>query len=111
MNPFANGITPEVMFGILRRRQSLGIVVASVALTIVVSVMLSFPNLYTARATILVEGQQIPQDYVRTTVTMGLERRLRILSQEILSRDKLGELVDKFDLYRDLRTKDASADT
>ncbi len=111
MNPFANGLTPEVVLGILRRRWSLGIAAASVALTIVLSVMLSLPHLYTARATILVEGQQIPQDYVRTTVTMGLERRLRILSQEILSREKLSELVDKFDLYNALRAEGASKDT
>jgi polysaccharide chain length determinant protein (PEP-CTERM system associated) len=111
MNPFTNGITPELVLDILRRRWSLGIVIASVALTIVVSVTLSLPNLYRASAVILVEGQQIPQDYVRTTVTMGLERRLRILSEEILSRAKLGELIDQFDLYRDLRTKLISEDT
>jgi polysaccharide chain length determinant protein (PEP-CTERM system associated) len=57
---------------------------------------------------ILVEGQQIPVDYVRSTVTMGVERRLQSISQEILSRSRLEQIIEQYGLYRDLKEKKSS---
>lgn len=104
---FENGLTLELALDILRRRMWAIIVVFSLLFAGITSVVLSLPNLYTASASILVEGQQIPQDYIRTTVTMGLERRLQILSGEILSRKRIQELVQQFDLYKELRDQEA----
>ncbi len=110
MNPFANGFSLDLALDMLRRRLWLAIVLFSVVMTAVVSLVVFLPNIYTARALILVEGQQIPQDYVRSTVTMGLERRLQILSQEILSRSRLGQLAKQFGLYQDLKKQEATED-
>lgn len=107
INPFANGISPELLLDILRRRRWLGLLATALILTVMITGAIFLPNIYTARAVILVEGQQIPQDYVRSTVTMGLERRLQILSQEILSRDKILQLAQKFDLYETLKERGA----
>lgn len=104
---FENGLTLELALDILRRRMWAILVVFSLLFAGIMSIVMSLPNLYTASASILVEGQQIPQDYVRTTVTMGLERRLQILSGEILSRTQIQQLVQQFDLYKDLRDKEA----
>ena len=110
MNPFVNGFSLEIAFDMLRRHLWLAIALFSIVTTAVVSLAVFLPNIYTATALILVEGQQVPQDYVRSTVTMGLERRLQIISQEIMSRSRLGQLVEQFGLYENLKRQKASED-
>ena len=66
------------------------------------------PELFQSTATVMIEDQQIPPGMVRPTVTTGLETRLQSINQEILTRSKLGELIERFDLYRPLRAGGAS---
>lgn len=110
MNPFANGFSPDLALDMLRRRLWLAIALFSVVVTAVVSLAAFLPNIYTTTALILVEGQQIPQDYVRSTVTMGLERRLQTINQEILSRSRLEQIAEQFGLYQDLKKQKTSED-
>jgi polysaccharide chain length determinant protein (PEP-CTERM system associated) len=63
------------------------------------------PNVYRSTATVLVDRQQIPETFVRSTVTSALETRLHTISQEILSRSRLEELINRFGLYADLRKR------
>lgn len=65
-----------------------------------VAVML--PSVYRSQATILVEAQNIPEELIRTTVTGYIEERLQTLSQIVLSRRNLEEIVDSFDLYPEM---------
>jgi polysaccharide chain length determinant protein (PEP-CTERM system associated) len=110
MNLFANGISLDLALDILRRRFWIAVALFSLVATAVVSLAVFLPNIYTASAFILVEGQQIPQDYVRSTVTLGVERRLQMISQEILSRSKLEQLASQFGLYRELKRKNPSGE-
>jgi len=110
MDIFANGFSFELLLDILRRRIWIAIVLFCVILTAGVSFLLFLPNLYTAKAVLLVEGQSIPSDFVRQTVTMGVERRLQSISQDLLSRSRLEKLAEEFGLYRDLKQKGASGD-
>src|SRR5882762_10282333 len=68
------------------RRKWLAILVFALPATIAVSVIAALPALYRATATVLVERQQVPEAFVRPTVTSELETRLNTISQEILSR-------------------------
>src|SRR5712691_5414760 len=111
MNRFPNGLSLELGREMLKRRLWLAIALFSIVVTIAGSLAAFLPNIYTATAVILVEGQQVPPDFVRSTVTMSLERRLQVLSQEILSRARLAELAKQLDLYQDLRAVGASEDT
>lgn len=63
----------------------------------------ALPNVYVSTAVIAVEGQQVPTDIVPTHSTLGVEGRLRVLSQRILSRGRLRQLADEFNLYPDLQ--------
>src|SRR5881397_972283 len=74
-------------------------------LTAGVSVITFLPNLYRSTATVLVDRQQIPETFVRSTVTSALETRLQTISQEILSRSRLEALITRFALYPDLWTQ------
>jgi polysaccharide chain length determinant protein (PEP-CTERM system associated) len=57
------------------------------------------PNLYRSTASIFIEPQEVPSEYVRSTVTSDLDARLRTVTQQLTSRTKLLLVIDKFDLY------------
>jgi polysaccharide chain length determinant protein (PEP-CTERM system associated) len=61
------------------------------------------PNLYQSSATVMVERQQVPESFVKSTVTSALESRLQTINQEVLSRSRLEELINRFGLYENLR--------
>jgi polysaccharide chain length determinant protein (PEP-CTERM system associated) len=63
------------------------------------------PNVYRASTTILVDPQKIPEKYVSSTVTSDPNARMNTLSQQVLSASRLQEVIDKDDLYPDLRKK------
>jgi polysaccharide biosynthesis transport protein len=67
-------------------------------LTIAVS---KLPNEYEATTTILVDPQQVPEKYVSPAVTSDPSERLNTLTQEVLSRTRLQEIINKFNLYSD----------
>ena len=84
------------------RRKWLGIIVFVLPLAAAISVIMALPDLYQSTALVLVERQQLPEAFVRPTVTSELELRLQTISQEILSRSRLEALVTRLGLYPDL---------
>ena len=85
------------------RRKWLAVLAFALPATGAVSLIAALPDLYRSTATVLVERQQVPEAFVRPTVTSELETRLHTISQEILSRSRLEGLVARFGLYPDLR--------
>ena len=90
---------------ILRRRAVLAFAVFAVVLVAAVTVALSLPDLFRSTAVVLVE-RQLPETVVRPAVTGELESRLHVIRQETLSRARLTELINRYDLYPDLRHTD-----
>lgn len=88
----------------IRRRKVLALVPFLFVLTATASLAFFLPSLWTARATVMVDRQQIPEAFVKSTVTSDVEGRLLTLSQEILSRTRLYEIAEKHNLYPKLRT-------
>ncbi|MFI5397436.1 MAG: XrtA system polysaccharide chain length determinant [Candidatus Binatia bacterium] len=76
-----------------------------VGLTITFWTVHALPNVYRSTTLIMVEPQDVPDAFVRSTVTTRLEARLNALSQEVLSRTRLEAIINDFDLFRDLRQK------
>ncbi len=68
------------------------------------------PRAYMAQSLILVEPQQVPRDYVRSTVTLDLGDRLRTISEQITSRTRLEKIIEEFDLYRETRMSGTMTD-
>jgi polysaccharide chain length determinant protein (PEP-CTERM system associated) len=54
---------------------------------------------YRSETLILVEQQQVPQEYVVSNVTADMQERLQTLSQQILSRTRLQHIIEDFHLY------------
>ena len=68
-------------------------------------VALIIPPTYRSTTTILIEEQEIPLDFVRTTITGFAEQRLQQLNQRVMSSTKLLEIINRFNLYEDLKKK------
>jgi succinoglycan biosynthesis transport protein ExoP len=84
---------------IIKRRSKfllIPLVVISI-LSIVLSVLL--PSVYRSIATILIEEQEIPSDLVRSTVTTFADQRIQVISQRIMTRANLMDIIKKYDLY------------
>ena len=90
------------------RRKWLGILVVLLPFTAGVSLIMALPDLYQSTALVMIERQQVPEAFVRPTVTSQLEIRLQTISQEILSRSRLENLITRFNLYPDMRTPASS---
>jgi polysaccharide chain length determinant protein (PEP-CTERM system associated) len=87
-----------------RRRKIVALLVSAAVAAAAVSFALFLPDLYRATAIVLVE-RPVPEAFVRSVVNGELESRLHVIKQEILSRDRLTDLIKRFNLYPDLRAK------
>lgn len=58
---------------------------------------------YESEALILVESQKIPENFVAPTVQMPLEARLDSLKRQVLSDERLWNLILEFNLYAEKR--------
>jgi polysaccharide chain length determinant protein (PEP-CTERM system associated) len=58
---------------------------------------------YRASTLVMVEKQKVPADYVKPTVTLGMEDRLSTIEQQITNRSNLERIVQEMDLYPELR--------
>ena len=92
-------------WAILKVRKKLFIAPALIVFSLIAAVALLLPSIYQSSSTILIEDQQIPPDFVRSTVTGFAEQRIQSLSQQILSRVKLWEIVQQFNLYPEMQEK------
>jgi len=89
----------EFVLNVVRRRRWwIGGTFCAVTLgTILASYVI--PAQYKSDATILVEQQKVPERYVTPTSTAGLLQALQAMTQQILSRNQLLQIVTEFDLY------------
>ncbi len=73
-----------------------------------VSVVVSFvlPPVYQSTATILIEQQEIPEDLVRSTITSFADQRIQVISQRVMTRSNLTQIIKKFDLYAEERARE-----
>ena len=63
---------------------------------------LFLPRVYVSKSTILIE-QKLSPEYVKTASPGSVEDRLQAIRQQILSREKLLEIIEKFKLYPSFR--------
>jgi succinoglycan biosynthesis transport protein ExoP len=86
-----------------RRRKWLGLVCFSLPAAAMLSLAMNLPNLYSSTATVLVEQQQIPEGFVKSSVTGEADARLNLIREKLLNRAGLLALINRFNLYSELR--------
>jgi uncharacterized protein involved in exopolysaccharide biosynthesis len=90
------------------RRKWLALLAFAAPFAACVSLIMAMPDFFRASATVLVKQEQVSESMARSfAATSELEPRLQTISQEILSRARLLELINRYDLYPTLREKAA----
>src|SRR5438876_6861574 len=95
----------DILLEVWSRRKWLAILTFMRPFAASVSSAINLPYLYRSTATLLVERPEVSETFVKSSVTSELETRLHTISQEILSRSTLQELIDRFDLYPEFRKR------
>lgn len=89
--------------GMLKRRWPWMALALVAGLAVVIAFVAARKPRYAATARLLVTTQQIREDLVRTTLQDDLIERIDALVGEVLSRERLLELIEKYDPYPELR--------
>lgn len=89
----------DTLLDVARRRKWLIILPALVVAAAAAGVIATLPNLWRSETLILVVPQRVPETYVKSTVTARIEDRLQSISQQILSRTRLEQIITDFNLY------------
>ena len=57
------------------------------------------PATYRSSATILIEQQEIPQDFVRTMISSFADQRIQLISQRVMTSQNLMRIAERYNLY------------
>lgn len=97
--------TPDIKdyLKIVKKRRRFLIIPLAVILLISIILAVALPSVFRSSATILIEEQEIPSELVKSTVTTFADQRIQIISQRIMSRSNLVDVIKKYDLYADDR--------
>ena len=63
----------------------------------------TLPPLYESRALLLVQGQQVPEDFVTSTIQTEAEERMQVVRAEVLARSNILRTADRFGLFEGKR--------
>src|SRR5258708_6012839 len=94
-----------------RRRRKPMLLAAGCLLLVAAAVALLWPPAYRSSATILIEEQEIPQDLVRSTISSYADQRIQVISQQVMTRANLMQIVEKYKLYAGYRRTHTTEET
>lgn len=90
----------EQYLNMLRRRRWWLLLPAFLCWLVVWGISWALPTTYESKATILVVQPNVPEQYVVPNVTMSLQEQLASMEQQILSRQRLQSIIDRYHLYQ-----------
>ncbi len=100
-----SGISIQDLKDIVKRRKKALIIPALVVFVIAAGVAFTLPRVYRSTGIILIEEQEIPKEYAISMVTSYAEQRIQTYTQRIMSSSRLTEIINRYNLYSDLRQK------
>jgi polysaccharide chain length determinant protein (PEP-CTERM system associated) len=96
--------TPADVIGIIRRRFWL-LPLPAVSLFAALIYSSTLPDVFQSEMLISIVPQRVPDEFVRSTVTLRTEERLDALTVQIKSRTILEPMINEFELYRNQRAR------
>ncbi len=84
---------------IIKRRRMLMLITFIIIMILSLIVTFLLPATYRSSALIMIEGQDIPEDLVRSTVTSFADERVQRITQRAMTSVNLSSIIDKHDLY------------
>ncbi len=100
--------TLQDYLAILSRRKVSIIITMTVIFILGMVVALVWPPTYRSSATILIKEQDIPSELVRSTVTSYAAQRIQTISQRVMTRSNLMQIIEKYNLYAEDRKRKTS---
>jgi uncharacterized protein involved in exopolysaccharide biosynthesis len=91
--------------GVLRRRWIWMLLCLVVCLAVVGGMVTKLEPTYAAETTILVSSQAIPEEFVRSTVVEDSLGQINAIVGQVVSRQNLATLIEKYDLYSGRRSE------
>lgn len=88
---------------LLGRRKWIFIVVFIPLFFVTASVIVSLPSLYRSSTKLIAGQEAISKSFVTSADNGEYVQRLGVIQQSLLSRNQLQQIIDKFDLYPELR--------
>lgn len=95
---------------IIVRRKYLVIIPAIILIIASAAVAYLLPATYKSEGLILIESQEIPADLIKSTVTSYADQRIEVIKQRIMTTSKVMAMVNKYNLYPDLRQKSPASE-
>lgn len=95
--------TIQDVVAIARRRRKQIIVPAVAIFMVALLAAVALPRKYRSTATILIEAQEVPSEYVKANITSFADQRLQAINQRIMGAPRLIAMINRFNLYPGLR--------
>jgi succinoglycan biosynthesis transport protein ExoP len=93
----------DSLLAIWRRRKGVALLAMVLVLAAGLTMAASLPDIYRATATVLIEREQVSEEFVRPSVTAELETRIQTIHRQVTSRASLQGIIEELNLYPDLR--------
>jgi succinoglycan biosynthesis transport protein ExoP len=87
---------------IIRRRKKIFLATFALIFCACLAVAFYLPSIYKSEVMISIENQEIPEEYVKSTVTSYISERLEVLERKILSYPQLLKIIKAHALYPEL---------
>jgi uncharacterized protein involved in exopolysaccharide biosynthesis len=85
--------------GVTKRRRLPMAICLAVGLALTIAAVVAWKPAYLAKATLLITSQQIPSDFVRSTVQADSLANINAMIGEVLSAENLSKLIDRHNLF------------
>jgi len=101
---------PEWLWGVWQRRKSLAVAAFALSFVLLIGIVYFLPNIYTATATVLVDQDQLgslvrPAAGDADARQQTVEMRLQTINEQVLSRARLQEVIERLNLYPEFRAR------
>lgn len=98
------------LLAVLRRRRTLMIMTGGLLFALGLALAFLWPPSYKSTATILIEEQEIPAEFVHSTITSYADQRIEVIKQQVISRTTLWKIVEQYNLYAEMRRRSSVED-
>src|SRR5215471_2667331 len=93
-------LTMDDYLAMVRRRLKIVLIPALLAPLAGFLVSFAFPPKYTAQSTVLVEGQRVPDTYVKPVITSDFTQRIATLQTQVMSPNRLRPMIEAMGVTR-----------
>nr|WP_269434968.1 XrtA system polysaccharide chain length determinant [Desulfosarcina ovata] len=91
---------PKYIIDLIIKRRWIIMVPFFIAMIVGIVLAIKLPKIYEASTLILIQPQRVPQNYVQSIVDTDPNERINTLSQQVLSRTNLENIIKEFKLLR-----------